>query len=134
MQKSVILANDQKDNNIMIAKIKLHKTASYNDLVEFEPKEINYFFGGNGVGKSSMGKVIYNVSAYPHCELSWRNSPIEVLTYNKQFVKSSFSHSNQIQGIFTLGKDATEVQSFIEELWGLKRNVQLIIYIFACFS
>lgn len=99
----------------MLNKIKLHKTACYNQIVEFEPKEINYFFGGNGVGKSSMGKVISNISAYPTCEINWDASPIDINIYNKQFVKSSFSQSNQIKGIFTLGKDLTETQTFIEE-------------------
>jgi len=99
----------------MITKLKIHKTACYNETVELKPKEINYLFGGNGVGKSSMGNVISDISAYPDCELSWETSPIEVSIYNKQFVKSSFSQSNQIKGIFTLGKDSTEAQTFIEE-------------------
>ena len=96
-------------------KVKLHKTACYNEVVEFEPKEINYFFGGNGVGKSSLGKVISNVSSYPSCEINWASSPVDIKIYNKQFVKDSFSQSNQIKGIFTLGKDLTETQTFIEE-------------------
>lgn len=99
----------------MITKLKLHNTACYSEVVEFEPKEINYFFGGNGVGKSTMGNVISNITAYPDCELNWAASPIEINIYNKLFVKSSFSQSNQINGIFTLGKDSTDVQTFIEE-------------------
>lgn len=99
----------------MLNKIKLHKTACYNEVVEFEPKEINYFFGGNGVGKSSMGKVISNIAAFSSCEINWASAPIDINIYNKQFVKSSFSQSNQIKGIFTLGKDLTETQTFIEE-------------------
>ncbi|WP_024791543.1 AAA family ATPase [Lebetimonas sp. JS032] len=83
----------------MITKIKLHKTASYADVVEIEPKAINYFFGSN----------------YPHCNLEWATSPIDVFIYNKQFVQDSFSQSNAIKGIFTLGKDATGIQKFIEE-------------------
>ena len=98
----------------MLNKVRLHKTACYNEVVEFEPKEINYFFGGNGVGKSSMGKVISDISTYPTCEINWAASPIDINIYNKQFVKSSFSQSNQIKGIFTLGKDLTETQTFIE--------------------
>ena len=99
----------------MLNRIKLHNTACYNEVVEIEPKEINYFFGGNGVGKSSMGKVISDISSYPTCEINWAASPIDINIYNKQFVKSSFSQSNQIKGIFTLGKDLTETQTFIEE-------------------
>lgn len=99
----------------MLNKVKIHKTACYNEIVEFEPKEINYFFGSNGVGKSSLGKVISNVSSYPSCEIYWASSPVDIKIYNKQFVKDSFSQSNQIKGIFTLGKDLTDTQNFIEE-------------------
>src|SRR5690554_4632909 len=99
----------------MLSKIKLHKTACYNDIVEFEPKEINYFFGSNGVGKSSLGKVISNVSSYPSCEINWASSPVDIKIYNKQFVKDSFSQSNKIKGIYTIGKDLTDTQTYIEE-------------------
>jgi wobble nucleotide-excising tRNase len=100
----------------MISKIKLHKIASYTeDVVEIEPKAINYFFGSNGTGKSTLGKVIADISTYQHCNLDWATSPIDVFIYNKQFVQDSFSQSNAIKGIFTLGKNATDVQKFIEE-------------------
>ena len=104
-----------KKNLSMITKIKLHKTASYVDAVEIEPKAINYFFGSNGTGKSSLGKVIADISTYPQCNLDWSTTPIDVFIYNKQFVQDNFSQSNAIKGIFTLGKDATDVQKFIEE-------------------
>jgi len=96
----------------MISKIKLHKTASYTDIVEFEPKAINYFFGSNGTGKSSLEKEIADISTYPHCNLNWATSQIDVFIYNKQFVQDSFSQ--RIKGIFTLGKDATSIQKFLE--------------------
>lgn len=99
----------------MIKKVRLHNTACYNDPVEFSPKEINYFFGSNGVGKSSLGKVLSNVGDYPECDLTWVNDQIEVSIYNKNFVNASFSQSNQIKGIFTLGKDSTETQNFISQ-------------------
>ena len=106
----------------MITKIKLYKTASYADVVEFEPKAINYFFGSNGTGKSTLGKVIADISTYPNSNLDWATSQIDVFIYNKQFVQDSFSQSNAIKGIFTLGKDATDVQKFIEEA-----NAKIII-------
>lgn len=99
----------------MINKIKLHKIACYNNVVEIEPRKINYFFGSNGVGKSTLGKVISSPTNYPYCQLDWEKPLIEVVTYNRDFVKASFSQSNQIKGIFTLGKDATNAQTFIDE-------------------
>ncbi|MFB9052519.1 AAA family ATPase [Formosa undariae] len=97
----------------MIEKLKIHKTASYSNLVEIEPKEINYFYGSNGVGKSSLSNVIADEDLFPDCSLTWKTTPIETLVYNKSFVKTSFNQSNAIKGVFTLGKDATNAQEFI---------------------
>jgi len=99
----------------MITKIQIHKIASYADVVKIEPKTINYFFGSNGTGKSSLGKVIADISIYPHCNLDWKTLPIDIFIYNKQFVQDSFSQSNAIKGIFTLGKNATDIQKFIQD-------------------
>lgn len=99
----------------MINRIKIHKTASYMDMVEIEPSEVNYFYGSNGTGKTSLGNVIDNCSSYDHCLLQWESSKIETLVYNKNFVNSNFSQSNAIEGIFTLGKDETDAQTFIKE-------------------
>jgi len=99
----------------MINNIKIHKTASYDNLVEIEPTEVNYFFGSNGTGKTSLGNVIADSDSFTDCEIIWKTSPIETLVYNKKFVEASFGQSEAIQGIFTLGKDEKDSQKFIEE-------------------
>lgn len=99
----------------MINKLIIHNTASYKDRVEIEPSEVNYFYGSNGTGKTSLGNVIDDCSSYDDCSLEWKSSKIETLVYNKNFVNSSFSQSNAIEGIFTLGKDETKTQTFIKE-------------------
>ena len=99
----------------MINKLKIHKTASYKDIVEIEPSEVNYFYGSNGTGKTSLGNVIDECSSYADCSLDWESSTLETLVYNKNFVNSSFNQSNAIEGIFTLGKDETDTQAFIKE-------------------
>lgn len=112
----------------MINKIKIHKTASYENLVEIEPTEVNYFFGSNGTGKTSLGNVIADCESFSDCEISWNANPIDTLVYNKKFVDLSFGQSQSIQGIFTLGKDEKESQIFIEksklEIESLKKQVE----------
>jgi recombinational DNA repair ATPase RecF len=39
----------------MISKLKIHKTASYTNEVVIGPTEVNYFYGSNGTGKTSLG-------------------------------------------------------------------------------
>jgi hypothetical protein len=97
----------------MIEKLKIYKTASYKNPVEIEPKEINYLYGSNGVGKSTLSNVIADERLFPDCSISWKTEPIETLVYNKNFVKSSFDQSNAIKGVFTLGKDAKNAKEFI---------------------
>ncbi len=98
----------------MITKLVLHNIATYTQRVEIEPTAINYFYGGNGSGKTSLSKIIAKESDFSDCYLHWQANPIETLVYNKDFVKAHFSQSSSIKGIFTLGKDATVAKQFIE--------------------
>lgn len=99
----------------MIIEIILNNTATYTQKVEIKPTEINYYYGANGSGKTTLSKVIADEPAFSDCSLSWQASPMETLVYNKDFVKSHFSQSSPIKGIFTLGKDAVEAEKFIEK-------------------
>jgi len=98
----------------MIRKLTLNNIATFTQAVEIEPTTINYFYGSNGSGKTTLSKVIADESVFSDCALTWQNQPIETLVYNRDFVKSHFSQSRTIKGIFTLGKDATEAKAFIE--------------------
>lgn len=99
----------------MISKLKIHKTASYSNEVEIDPTEVNYFYGSNGTGKTSLGNVISNCESFSDCKINWNGNPIETLVYNKNFVDSSFGESQSIKGIFTLGKNEKETQQFIQD-------------------
>ncbi len=99
----------------MIKNISIKKIASYKELVEINPKKINYFFGSNGTGKTVFGNIISDICNYPTCEIEWDHSAIQIHIYNKSFVDSNFRQNDEIKGIFTLGKDASEAQKFIEE-------------------
>lgn len=98
----------------MISKLTLSNIATFTQAVEIKPTAINYFYGSNGSGKTTVSKVIADESAFSDCALTWQNQPIETLVYNRNFVKNHFSQSSTIKGIFTLGKDATEAKDFIE--------------------
>jgi len=98
----------------MIEQIDLKKVATFNELETFSPNKINYLFGGNGTGKTTLGKVINHCESFPECSLTWEASPIETLTYNRDFVERNFSQSDSIKGIFTLGEGSTEAKKEIE--------------------
>lgn len=104
----------------MISKINLLDVASYpkKEVTSISPLKINYFYGCNGSGKSTIANYLNNINDnnYNSCSLEWyQNNPMEILVYSKEFVKENFSTSSEIKGIFTLGKESTDTLKFIEK-------------------
>lgn len=92
----------------MISRITLSNIATFSD-VSFNPKQINYIFGSNGCGKSTVCSAI--ASNVPdsrfHIE---KDASDKVFVFNDEFKKSKFG-SGIIPGVFTFGgnKDLTEL-------------------------
>lgn len=98
----------------MITNLTLFDVATFSEEVIIKPTEVNYFYGGNGSGKTTISKLIQNPLLFNKCKLEWKSSPLETLVYNKDFVNQNFSESNIIKGIFTLGKDSKDIKEFID--------------------
>ncbi len=97
----------------MIKTIKIANKATIKSM-EFEPYQINYIFGGNGSGKTTISSFLDDKNNLTNgCLVN--DSDSEVLVYNKSFVESNFRDKNAIQGIFTIGESAVEALTFIEE-------------------
>jgi len=111
----------------LISKIILDKVATYTG-VEFAPSKVNYIYGGNGTGKTTISKVIANKVVYPDCVVEIADETVDKCVYNRDFVKEHFSQSSSVKGIFTLGKDTKDAQEFIEkkkaELDQLTQNIK----------
>ncbi len=100
----------------MIEKIILNDHASFkgsHELTGFN--KVNYIYGANGTGKTSISNLIAGEDSFPGCSVLWLNSrKLTPLVYNRDFIKRNFS--NEIKGIFTLGEDDTEIESEIAAL------------------
>jgi wobble nucleotide-excising tRNase len=86
----------------------------------------NYIFGGNGVGKSTLGSLLASGCAPPFegCALTWVTlSPLQVLVYNRTFVETNF-RSSTVKGIFTLGQASIEVQDQLRATRGALEGAQ----------
>ncbi len=98
----------------MIDDIKILKVASYdnNGIHITGLKKVNFFYGPNGCGKTTISNYLANSESdeFTSCSVTWeRSAPLKTLVYNKQFCKDNFDTSNgNIAGVFTLGQATKE--------------------------
>ena len=92
----------------MIEEIKIKSVATYDGPTPeklSDLKKINFVYGSNGTGKTTIARVIANESAYSCCTVKWRSeAPLETMVYNRDFIEKNFNESVELKGIFTLGE------------------------------
>lgn len=70
-------------------------------------KTVNFIFGTNGSGKTTISRVIADPASCPDCRVSWEGGrEVERLVYNSDFVERNFTST--LKGIFTLGEVSAE--------------------------
>lgn len=110
----------------MIESIKIADIATYPKEPQtlFPLRKINFIFGTNGVGKTTIGRLIQNPDSFRSCNVKWiAGQQLKTLVYNSDFVKRNFNASTSVKGIFTLGekdvnneRDIENKKRVIEEL------------------
>ncbi len=103
----------------MIKSITIKNIATFDEsgieIPEF--KKINFIYGANGSGKTTISNFIYNPedNRFPDCKLEWKNEiKLKTIVYNKEFRSRNFGRST-IPGVFTLGQATKEEAELIEE-------------------
>ena len=80
-------------------------------------RRINYIFGANGTGKTTISRVIAGEQGHNHCQLVWQGGiELERLVYNRDFVDRNFNQDGPLQGVFTLGENQIEAERAIARL------------------
>lgn len=95
----------------MIESIQIKDVATYGKTSEVmsDLSKLNFFFGSNGSGKTTVTRVIANESDFPSCEVKWKGgTKLESMVYNRDFVAHNFNQSSELRGIFTLGEKNVE--------------------------
>ncbi|MCE2140815.1 AAA family ATPase, partial [Streptococcus thermophilus] len=100
----------------MIEKIKIYNVATYTKPVEITPRKLNFFYGSNGSGKTTISKLLGSNLLPGNCEVKVSHNNVRTLVYNKQFVEDNFQQSSNLKGIFTLGQDSIEQQQQLKSL------------------
>lgn len=96
----------------MIEKVKIRNVASYGDAGAelHDLARINFVFGSNGTGKTTISRVIDNATQYPFCGVVWKNgTQLDTLVYNSDFVERNLNQPDELEGIFTLGEKEKEI-------------------------
>lgn len=103
----------------MIARISLQNTATFGNETQAmdKLKKLNFVFGSNGSGKTTISRVLRSPEQYPNCTVEWENgSAFPCKVYNSDFVAENFKDDSDMPGIFTLGKEELETKERIREL------------------
>lgn len=83
-------------------------------------KKINFIYGANGCGKTTLTKFIHSPTEteYSGCQLAWKSGfPVKALVYNKDFRENNFG-KGKINGVFTLGQATKDEIEAIEKMQG----------------
>lgn len=110
----------------MINSIVLKNIATYekdNETI-IKSSKINFIYGNNGTGKTTITRVIENSDIYKDSKLLWENDTIySRLVYNQDFVRNNFNSETKLRGIYTLGEESEETYKKIENLNNEKKEI-----------
>lgn len=102
-----------------IEKITLNDATFTGEVIE--PTFVNFFYGKNGAGKSTIARTIKSNS-----EVEWQSgksaSDYDVLVYDTDFVNANFANYDNLAGVFTVCETNIEVQKQLEKLAEQKKQ------------
>lgn len=109
----------------MIGEIIINNVATYHSPASLSNlRRINYIFGANGTGKTTIGRAIAQAEGHTHCHIVWQGAlPLEVVVYNRDFVERNFNQNNPLRGVFTLGENQVEAE---REIANLKPQIERV--------
>ena len=102
----------------MIESIVIKNVATYdaNGIQIEDLKKVNFIYGANGSGKTTISNFLHNGQdeKFSSCSKSWKDGQeLAILVYNKEFRERNFGQ-DRLNGVFTLGQATAEEIKIIE--------------------
>ena len=102
----------------MLKSISISNVATYPAATQVlgDLKKVNFVYGSNGSGKTTISRIIDHPEQYATCSITWEgNLRLPAFVYNREFVRENFKQTDSIRGIFTLGSDNDAIRESIKE-------------------
>ena len=110
----------------MIRSLEINNIATYNPNVSIDNlKKINFFFGYNGSGKSTIARYLYDLSLettqqdskFGNCRQDgYDSNNHELLIFNDDFTKRNFIQNNTLKGVFSLNEINDDIDTQIKDI------------------
>lgn len=117
----------------MITRIELNQVATYKNTVQINDlKKVNFFFGNNGCGKSTIARLFHNISQneipsspFNNCSIDGFNRIEEqILVFDSDFVQNNFYSNTELSGIFSLDEKNEEIDTNIKNEYLTLENIE----------
>lgn len=111
--------------NTMITSLNIKNVATFdavNGVNINDLKKVNFFFGFNGSGKSTIARYLRNLCldvtsqniSFNQCSnVGYVSSRHQILTFNEEFIEENFRRSNDFKGVFSLNQSNTIIDQQI---------------------
>lgn len=88
-------------------------------------KSVNFLFGPNGSGKTTISRGLAKPDRFPGSSLTWHTpaDSLGVKVYNSDYVTDTLKQAAYLPGVFLLGKTNAEIQTEIEGLTGPRGTI-----------
>lgn len=97
-----------------IIRIGLNEATYRGTGASIEPTYINYFFGNNGTGKSTIAKTIKSSVGVTYAQGKSADD-FHVLVYDQDFINANMRSYHSLPGVFTINSVNVEIQRQIDD-------------------